>query len=83
MAELAALGSGQRCSWEGGEAGVEKAQASAPPSPAPEPTHTPFLTSSLMCSTCSSSSSFLSVSVLFFFNNDWPMRAANSRSRSF
>ena len=41
------------------------------------------LTSSLICSTCSSSSSFLSVSVLFFFNNDWPIRAANSRSRSF
>ena len=41
------------------------------------------LTSSLMCSTCSSSSSFLSVSVLFFFSNDWPIRAANSRSRSF
>lgn len=40
-------------------------------------------TSSLMCSTCSSSSSFLSLSVLFFFSSDWPMRAANSRSRSF
>lgn len=40
-------------------------------------------TSSLMCSTCSSSSSFLSLSVLFFFSSDCPMRAANSRSRSF
>lgn len=42
-----------------------------------------LLTSSLMCSTCSSSSSFLSVRVLFFFSNDWPIRAANSKSRSF
>lgn len=41
------------------------------------------LTSSLMCSTCSSRSSFLSVSDLFFFNSDWPIRAANSKSRSF
>lgn len=36
-----------------------------------------------MCSTCSSSSSFRSVRVLFFFSNDWPIRAANSKSRSF
>lgn len=41
------------------------------------------LTSSLMCSTCSSRKSFLSVSDLFFFNSDWPIRAANSKSRSF
>lgn len=40
-------------------------------------------TSSLTCSTWSSSSSFLSLSVLFFFSSDCPMRAANSRSRSF
>lgn len=36
-----------------------------------------------MCSTCSSRKSFLSVSDLFFFNSDWPIRAANSKSRSF
>lgn len=41
------------------------------------------LTSSLMCSTCSSRNSFLSVSDLFFFKSDWPIRAANSKSRSF
>lgn len=40
-------------------------------------------TSSLMCSTCSSRNSFLSVSDLFFFKSDWPIRAANSKSRSF
>ncbi|PWA33712.1 hypothetical protein CCH79_00007435, partial [Gambusia affinis] len=32
-----------------------------------------------MCSTCSSSSSFLSLRALFFFSSDCPMRAASSR----
>lgn len=50
------------------------------PPTAPRPV---VLTSSRMCSTCSSSSSFLSVRVLFFFNNDWPILAASSKSRSF
>lgn len=52
-------------------------------SPRPRKPLRRLLTSSRMCSTCSSSSSFLSVSVLFFFSNDWPIRAANSKSRSF
>lgn len=40
-------------------------------------------TSSFAISSCSSSISFRAVSSWFCFRRDWPIRAANSRSRSF